>query len=103
MNLPAFKSYCARTGISIFALTIFAGNMQAVNVLLSTVPPATTSPAVITLTCSTVNGPGAAVTVNVKPVTPGTTLAPLSATPVTVGSLAGTGLVVTFAPPPSPS
>lgn len=88
MNLPAFKSRSAQAVIALSALTIFAGNMQAVNLLVAT-------PSTVTLTCSTVTGPGLAATVTLKPVTPLTLASTLV---VTVGSLAGTGLVVT---PPS--
>ena len=84
MNLPAFKSHGARASILLFALTTFAGTMQAVNLLVAT-------PSSVTLTCSTVTGPGLAATVTLKPVTP---LAGASTLVVTVGSLTG-GLVVT--------
>ena len=88
MNLPAFKSHSARAFIALSALTIFAGTMQATNLLLAT-------PGSVTLTCSTVSGPGLAATVTLKPVTP---LTGSNTLVVTVGSLSGTGLVVT---PPS--
>jgi uncharacterized protein (TIGR03437 family) len=84
MNLPAFKSHSAQAFIALFALTTFAGTMQATNLLTAT-------PSSITLACNTATGPGLAATVIVKPVTALTGASTLS---VTVGSLTG-GLVVT--------
>ena len=87
MNLPAFKSHIARAFISLFALTTFAGTMQAVNLMTAT-------PSSVNLACSTVTGPGLAATVTLKPVP---LLTGSNTLTVTVGALTG-GLVVT---PPS--
>src|SRR5438105_2106137 len=59
MDFSVLKFRSAATFGTLLGLTVFAGTMRATNLLTATSP--------ISVTCSTVTGPGTAQTITVKP------------------------------------